>query len=162
MARNLTLDHLGPDTYHAVNVRTLCNVFTNKQIKDRARSHTERLFYGGSIKTPMGRGMRRMVEQVMKEEYQYIKTHIRVVQRKPPRKKAAGPRPANPYKVFCDEMKKKYEPHTLVGKLQEMVQIAFTHTKSVAAFISACKVIYTLTVTLFALILVAEKEGAPT
>lgn len=101
----------------------------------------------------MGRGMRRMVEQVMKEEYQYIKTHIRIVQRKPPRKRAAGPRPANPYKLFCEDMKKKFEPHTLVGKLQEMVKIAFTHTKSVAQFVSACKVIYALTLAVLALVL---------
>lgn len=144
MARNLTLDHLGPDTYHAINVRTLCNVFTNKQIKDRARGHCERLFYGGSIRTPMGRGMRRMIENVMKEEYHYIKTHIRIVQRKPPRKKPAGPRPPNPYKLYCEEMKKRYEPHTLAGKLQSMVSSTSNTIKALAGFVSSCKVIYTL------------------
>lgn len=144
MSRHLTLDHLGPDTYHAVNVRTLCNVFTNKQIKERARAHTERMFYGGSIRTPMGRGMRRMVEQVMKDEYGYIKSHLRVVQRKPPRKKATGPRPANPYKLYCDEMKAKYERHTLVGKLQDMVTKTSETIKFIAGFISSCKVVYTL------------------
>lgn len=144
MSRHLTLDHLGPDTYHAVNVRTLCNVFTNKQIKDRARSHTERLFYGGSIKTPMGRGMRRMIEDVLKVEYGYIKTNLRIVQRKPTRKKATGPRPANKYKVYCDEMKAQHPAHTLVGNLQNMVSNIYTYVKNIAGFISSCRVIWTL------------------
>lgn len=158
MARHLTLDHLGPDTYHAVNVRTLCNVFTNKQIKDRARAHTERLFYGGSIRTPMGRGMRRMMEDVMRVEYQYIKTNLRIVQRKPPRKKPIGIRPPNRYKLFCDEMKEKHPPHTLVGNLQNMVSIVCKHVKiaavyikEISSFLTSVKAIYT-----FAVIVVAH------
>lgn len=150
MSRHLTLDHLSADTYHAVNVRTLCNVFTNKQIKERARAHTERMFYGGSIRTPMGRGMRRMIEGVMKEEYQYVKSHIRVVQRKPPRRKPSGPRPPNPYKLFCDDLKSKHPKHELAGKLQAMVSITVNTVKAVAGFVSSCKVIYTIMMVAFA------------
>lgn len=85
-----------------------------------------------------------MIEDVLKVEYGYIKTNLRIVQRKPTRKKATGPRPANKYKVYCDEMKAQHPAHTLVGNLQNMVSNIYTYVKNIAGFISSCRVIWTL------------------
>lgn len=113
---------MDPQLDGEIRVTTLCNIFTNKKIKDRVdRFISLECFNGGKIqKSPMIKGMRRTLQRFAAKEYQHMKSNLRFVQKRPNKKRSSSHRGSTKYTLFCKQMKAEHGSSLVAGKLQSL------------------------------------------
>lgn len=121
------IDHLDPSNLNIV-ISTFKNMFACKRILKRAHLFTcELLNLSPTDESPsdhpLYRGQLKMCYRALLNEYSYIRSHIRLLQKKPnplsTKRRRRTPH-LSAYTLFCQNLHKQHKHEEISGKIQEL------------------------------------------